>query len=172
MDILHRHCNEVNRQCQSTQRVQETINIQSPLGFYMQWHGLDTASANVRCIFAGPPQRNCWAWNGQVSDISLEYVCYGRKGMLYFVSPWPSWPYLHQPKVYTTPSASVAMLWRQPQATETIFTSSVPSTCNPDLDLRPILWAGALLQSFRYWSTEHCLQMFHKLWHDLIEAWI
>lgn len=54
--------------------------------------------------------------------------------MPYFVSPWPSWPYLHQPKVYTTPSASVAMLWRQPQATETIFTSSVPSTCNTDLE--------------------------------------
>ena len=45
------------------------------------------------------------------------------------VSPCPSCPYLLQPKVYTVPLLSAAMLCRQPQATETIFTSSMPSTC-------------------------------------------
>ena len=45
------------------------------------------------------------------------------------VSPWPSWPYLHQPKVYTTPSESATMLCRQPQATDTTFTSSMLATC-------------------------------------------
>ena len=45
------------------------------------------------------------------------------------VSPWPSWPYLHQPKVYTTPSESATMLCRHPQATDTTFTSSMLATC-------------------------------------------
>ena len=56
-------------------------------------------------------------------------TCMGEHWTAHQVSPWPSWPYLHQPKVYTTPSESATMLCRHPQATDTTFTSSMLATC-------------------------------------------